>query len=82
MRMIVTLSAAMILGAFTIIGASQSIAAPSTSSTASSRKANCDAQRKACYGGKTQTGSNGERYVPPDAVKECESGYRMCMGRN
>lgn len=39
----------------------------------------CAEQRKACYAGKTQTGSNGTRYVPPEVVAECEGAYRVCM---
>jgi hypothetical protein len=54
-------------------------ASSSTTSTAQSKKAQCDAERKACYGGKTQTGSSGSRYVAPEDVKTCEDGYRMCV---
>ena len=51
----------------------------SSSGQQQSRQAKCDEERKACYAGKTQIGPNGERYVPPDAVSECEGGYRMCV---
>ena len=54
----------------------------STPSAAQSHKAQCDAERKACYGGKTQTGSNGTRYVAPEDVRACEDGYRMCTARH
>ena len=39
----------------------------------------CNAARKVCYAGKTQTDGNGARYVPPDAVRDCEAAFRMCV---
>ena len=54
-------------------------ASSSTTSAAQSKKAQCDAERKACYGAKTQTGSFGSRYVAPEDVKICEDGYRQCV---
>ena len=50
---------------------------PKLSRIASS--SSCAEQRKVCYAGKTQTDGNGVRYVPPDAVAECEGAYRACM---
>ena len=41
--------------------------------------ADCTAQRKVCYAGKTQTDGNGARYVPPEAVRDCEAAFRMCV---
>jgi len=58
---------------------SGSQAGGSSSGQQQSQQAKCDEERKACYAGKTQTDSNGARYVPPDAVSECEGGYRMCV---
>ena len=51
--------------------------APKISRIASN--ADCTAQRKVCYAGKTQTDGNGARYVPPDAVRDCEAAFRMCV---
>jgi len=55
---------------------------PSNGQSAQSNKAQCDAQRKACYAGKTQTGSFGATYVAPEDVRTCEAGYRMCTGQH
>ncbi len=54
----------------------------STTPTAQSNKAQCDAQRKACYAGKTQTGSFGATYVAPEDVRMCEAAFRMCTGQH
>jgi hypothetical protein len=77
----ISMLAAVIVAAF-VIAFGQSAVSAATAKPSSPQQAQCDAQRKACYAAKTQVGTYGERYVPPDAVKECESGYRMCMGRN
>jgi hypothetical protein len=70
------LFAAAILAPITAGTAASSSTDPSTQS----RKAQCDAERKACYAGKTQTGSFGATYVAPEDVRICEEGYRMCTG--
>jgi hypothetical protein len=54
-------------------------ATSSTDTSAQTKKAACDAERKACYAGKTQTGSFGATYVAPEDVQTCEAGYRMCV---
>jgi len=74
---IVVFAAATIATMMSASSVAQTTTAPSTQSPSAS----CDLNRKACYAGKTETGINGVRYVPPDVVKECEAAYRMCMSR-
>lgn len=81
MRMIVMLSAAAIIGSFAVIGISQSTAS-AADTPAADKKASCEEQRTACLAAKTQTGTNGVRYVPPEDVKACYDAYRACMGQN
>ncbi len=80
--------AARILTALVLAAAAApSLAATPGSSTGSStsghpaqtHQAKCDEQRKACYAAKVQIGQYGSRYVPPEAVTECEAAYRMCV---
>ena len=47
----------------------------------SSQQSQCEAQKRACLDAGAQTGQFGARYVPPDVVKQCYDGYRMCMGQ-
>ena len=47
----------------------------------SSHQSQCEAQKKACLAAGTVTGQFGTRYVPPDVVKQCYDGYRMCIGQ-
>lgn len=39
----------------------------------------CADDRQACLSAHAQTGFNGERYVPPDAVAGCMATYRDCV---
>ena len=74
------LSAAILFGIVVMAPSIAGTAESSSTSTATqSKKAACDAERKACYAGKTQTGSFGSTYVAPEDVQTCEAGYRMCV---
>jgi hypothetical protein len=55
---------------------------PQISRIAASSNADCTAQRKVCYASKTQTDGNGVRYVPPEAVRDCEAAFRMCVAHH
>ena len=80
MRAIAILAGGLLIAAITAV----SVPGPSVAATAqptSSRQSNCEAQKKACLAAGTQTGQFGTRYVPPDVVKQCDDGYRMCMGQ-
>ena len=73
-------SIAILAGVF-LIAAITAVSVPKTSvaAAASSRQSQCEAQKKACLAAGAQTGQFGTRYVPPDVVKQCYDGYRMCV---
>jgi len=79
MRNITILAFALLIAAITAVSVSgtDAFAAPTPE-----RKAHCEEQKKACLAAGTQTGTYGERYVPPDVVKQCYDAYRDCIGQN
>jgi Ni/Co efflux regulator RcnB len=78
----VSILAAVLFAAAAMAPSLTGTTASSTGQSAQSNKAQCDAQRKVCYAGKTQTGSYGAQYVAPEDVRMCEAAYRMCTGRH
>lgn len=76
MRIVTLLAAGLLL---TAAGISPGLAASPPKVTRIAASNSCAEQRKVCYAGRTQTGSNGTRYVPPEVVAECEGAYRACM---
>ncbi len=74
---IARLAAVLVLTAATITPA---LSAPGVTHIAANP--DCNAQRKVCYASKTETDSNGVRYVPPDVVRDCEAAYRMCVAHH
>ena len=73
-----------IISLLTIAALATALSAPAMAATSPkfsriASSSSCAEQRKGCYASKTQTDGNGVRYVPPDAVAECEGGYRACM---
>ena len=40
--------------------------------------ASCLSQRQACLSAGARTGTYGERYVPPEVVRQCYEQYRAC----
>ena len=81
MRTIAILAVAMLIAAITAFSMPRTSVAAATQSASSSRQSQCEAQKKACLAAGAQTGQIGTRYVPPDVVKQCYDGYRMCMGQ-
>lgn len=45
------------------------------------RQQTCLSQRQACLSAGARTGTYGERYVPPEVVRQCYEGYRACIGQ-
>ena len=45
---------------------------------AQGRSASCLQDRQACISAGTQTGQYGQRYVPPEVVRQCYDAYRAC----
>jgi hypothetical protein len=80
MRTTITLAFAFILATIAAIGLSQTTA--SAAAPTPQRKAVCEEQKKACITAGTQTGTYGERYVPPEVVKQCYDAYRGCISHN
>jgi len=80
MRLTKNLFAAAVVGAFVVIPVTQ-MPAFAADTSVEAKKADCDEQRKACLASKAQTGTYGERYVPPEAVKECQEAHNVCMAK-
>ena len=74
--------AAVLVAAALVAPSTAGMTTSSTQSSAQNRTAQCDAERKACLASKTQTGSYGAKYVPPDDVKMCQDAYRTCTGKH
>jgi hypothetical protein len=79
MRTVAVLAVAMLIAAVTAVSMPRASVAAATNT--SSQQSQCEAQKKACLAAGAQTGQFGTRYVPPDVVKQCYDGYRMCMGQ-
>jgi hypothetical protein len=80
MRTIIVFAFALLFAAITALSLSGTVASAAAPTPA--KKAQCEANKKSCMAAGVQTGIYGERYVPPDIVKQCYEAYHTCMGQN